>query len=54
MSRCLDPQTAPEKTFGGSKHLFTRYLEDFGRLGLDVIKDLAKIRMLKLPYPGSP
>ena len=32
--RCLDPQTAPEKTFRGSKHLFTRYLDDFGRLGI--------------------
>ena len=35
--RCLDPQTAPEKTFRGSKHLFTRYLEDFGRLGFGVL-----------------
>ena len=33
MSRCLDPQTPPEKAFRGSKHLLTRYLEDFGRLG---------------------
>ena len=24
----------PEKTFRGSKHLLTRYLEDVGRLGL--------------------
>ena len=34
MNRCLDPQTPPEKTFRGSKHLLTRYLEDFGRLGI--------------------
>ena len=33
MSRCLDPQTPPEKAFRGSKHPLTRYLEDFGRLG---------------------
>ena len=33
MSRCLDPQTPPEKAFRGSKHLLTRYLGDFGRLG---------------------
>ena len=33
MSRCLDPQTPSEKAFRGSKHLLTRYLEDFGRLG---------------------
>ena len=33
MSRCLDPQTPPEKAFSRSKHLLTRYLEDFGRLG---------------------
>ena len=32
-SRCLDPQTPPEKAFRGSKHLLTRYLGDFGRLG---------------------
>ena len=33
MSRWLDPQTPPEKAFGGSKHLLTRCLEGFGRLG---------------------
>ena len=33
MSRCLDPQTPPEKVFRGSKHLLIRYLGDFGRLG---------------------
>ena len=33
MSRSLDPQTRPDKAFGGSKHFLTRYLEDFGRLG---------------------
>ena len=33
MSRCLNPQTSPEKVFRGSKHLLTRYLEDFGCLG---------------------
>ena len=33
MSRCLDPQTPPEKAFRGSKDLLTRYLRDFGRLG---------------------
>ena len=39
MSRCLDPQTRPrvqtppEKAFRRSKHLLTRYLADFGRLG---------------------
>ena len=32
-SWCLNPQTPPEKAFRGSKHLLTRYLEDFGRLG---------------------
>ena len=32
MSRCLDPQTPPEKAFRGSKYLLTRYLEDFGSL----------------------
>ena len=26
VSRCLDPQTPPEKAFGGSKYLITRYL----------------------------
>ena len=31
MSRCLDPQTPPEKAFRGSKHLLTRYLGNFGR-----------------------
>ena len=34
--RCLDPQTRPEKAFGSSKHLLTKYLEDFGRLGIVV------------------
>ena len=33
MSRFLDPQTPPEKAFRGSKHLLTRHLVDFGRLG---------------------
>ncbi len=33
MSRCLNPQTSPEKAFKGSKHLLTMYLEDFGCLG---------------------
>ena len=32
MSRCLDPQTFPEKDFRGSKYLLKRYLGDFGRL----------------------
>ena len=32
VSRCLKPQTSPEKAFKGSKHLLTRYLEDFGCL----------------------
>ena len=36
VSRCLDPETPPEKAFGGSKHLLTRYLGDFGRLGLAI------------------
>ena len=40
MSRCLDPQTPPEKVFRGSKHLLTRYLEDFGRLGFALPKYL--------------
>ena len=31
--RCLNPKTSPEKAFKGSKHLLTRYLEDFGCLG---------------------
>ena len=31
--RCLNPQTPPE-VFRGSKHLLTRYLEEFGCLGL--------------------
>ena len=31
MSR--DKKTPHEKAFRGSKHLLTRYLEDFGRLG---------------------
>ena len=31
--RRLNPQTFGEKAFRGFKHLFTRYLEDFGRLG---------------------
>ena len=34
LSRCLDPQIPPEKTFRGSQHLLTRYLEDVGRLGI--------------------
>ena len=33
MRRCLNPKTSPEKAFKGSKHLLTRYLEDFGCLG---------------------
>ena len=33
VSRYLDPQTPPDKAFRGPKHLLTRYLEDFGRLG---------------------
>ena len=33
MNRCLDPKTPSEKAFRGSKHLLTRYLEDFGRIG---------------------
>ena len=32
--RCLDPQTPPEKAFRQSKHLLTRYLGNFGRLGI--------------------
>ena len=28
-SRCLHLETSPEKAFQGSKHLLTRYLEDF-------------------------
>ncbi len=32
----VGPQTFPEKPFKGSKHLLTRYLEDFGRLGLHI------------------
>ena len=35
MSRCLDPQTPPDKAFRGLKHLLTRYSEDFGRLGIN-------------------
>ena len=31
--RYLNPQTSPEKAFRGTKHLLTRYLEDFGCLG---------------------
>ncbi len=34
LTRCLDPQTSPEKAFKGSKHLLIRDLEDFGRLGI--------------------
>ncbi len=33
--RCFNPQTSSEKAFRGSKHLLTRYLEDFGCLGVD-------------------
>ena len=33
MSRCLNLQISLEKAFRGSKHLLTRYLEDFGCLG---------------------
>ena len=40
MSRCLDPQTPPEKAFRGSKHLLTRYLQDSGRLGFDAGKKI--------------
>ena len=29
----LNPQTSPEKAFQGSKHLLTKYLDDFGCLG---------------------
>ena len=46
MSRCLDPQTPPEKAFRCSKHLFTRYLEDFGRLGY-----IAHLISISIPYP---
>ena len=31
--RWLNPETSLEKAFKGSKHLLTRYLEDFGCLG---------------------
>ena len=31
--RILNPQTSPEKVWGGSKHRLTRYLEDSGCLG---------------------
>ena len=37
VSRCLNPQTPPEKVFRVSKHLLTRYLEDFGCLGGNTI-----------------
>ena len=37
MSRCLDSQTSPENAFKASKHLLTRYLEDFGCLGIAFI-----------------
>ena len=38
--RCLNPQISPEKEFRGSKHLLTRYLEDFGCLGNDQCADV--------------
>ncbi len=34
VSMCLNPHASPEKAFKGSKHPFTRYLEDFGYLGI--------------------
>ena len=36
----MNPQTSPDKAFRGSKHLLTRYLEDFGRLGFPYEKNL--------------
>ena len=44
MSRCLDPQTPPDKAFREPKHLLTRYLEDIGRLGYIDMYDIAIVR----------
>ena len=46
MSRRLDPQTPPEKAFRGSKHLVTRYLGDFGRLGKQLSDEMFHFQFL--------
>ena len=53
MSRCLDPQTPPEKVFRGSKLLLRRYLEDFGRLGYTIYIIYIHTHYSKQLYYGS-
>ena len=47
----MDPQTPPEKAFGGPKQLFTKYLEDFGRLGHGVFQAFVALEIFLLLLP---
>jgi len=49
VSRCLEPQTPPEKAFRGSKHLLRRYLEDFGQ-DILTLKVVATILITVVPF----